>query len=109
MQHLPAVVALAALLSVSSTAAAQKLESMQLAHDLGDVIASEEFCKLEYNQDAISAFITKHAPSDDMSFAGTLEMMTEGSKVQLSEMSPSAKTAHCAQTVRVARSYGFIK
>lgn len=93
----------------TGTASAQSMESMQLAESLGDVLASEEFCGLSYNQDAIRAFIDKHVRADDMQFTSTLQMMVSGNKVQNKEMSPSAKTAHCAQITRVARSYNFIK
>lgn len=97
------------LVGVENAASAQQLESMQLAQNLGNVIASEKFCNLEYNQRAIADFIAKNVREDDMSFAGMLQLMTEGTEAQLNEMSASAKTAHCAQTARVARSYGFIK
>ena len=102
-------VVLIALLGVTNAASAQQLESIELARNSGDLIASENFCNLEYDQGAIAAFIAKNVRADDMGFASTLELMTEGAKDQLKELSASAKTAHCAQTARVARSYGFIK
>lgn len=42
-----------------------------------------------------------------MQFPSTLQMMTEGSKIQLQEMGKSQLTAHCAQIKRLAKSYGF--
>ena len=98
-----------ALLCAPKAALSQNLESMQLAQELGNLIASEKFCNLEYDQDAIRAFIKEHVREDDMSFAGTLQLMTAGAQFQLNQMSASAKTAHCAQTARVARSYKFVK
>jgi hypothetical protein len=44
----------------------------------------------------------------DMNFPSTLQMMVMGSEAQNADMSPSAKTAHCTQIARIARSYGFI-
>lgn len=93
----------------AGAASAQGLQSMQIANDLGTVLASEEVCGLSYDQAAIEAFIAKKVSADDMSFASTLNMMVMGSEAQIGDMSASAKTAHCAQIRRVAKSYGFTK
>lgn len=93
----------------ASTATAQDFKSMQLAHELGSVIASEEACSLSYDQAAIAAFIEKKVRADDMAFSGQLNVQTSGIGYQLKSMSASAKTAHCTQIRRVAKSYGFIK
>lgn len=82
---------------------------MQLANHLGSVIAAESFCRLNYKQEAISAYIEKRVKPDDISFPSNLQMMIEGSKFQHQSMSESAKTAHCAQIKRIAAAYGFIK
>ncbi|WP_417692339.1 signal recognition particle [Roseibium sp.] len=81
---------------------------MEATTSLGGVLASEDFCDLDYNQSAIAGYIDKTVPATDMSFPSQLMMMTEGSKYQLKELSASAKTAHCAQIRRIARAYGFI-
>jgi hypothetical protein len=99
----------ALLVPLSSAARAQGMDSTEVAMNLGNLLASEQFCKLEYNQDAIQAFIDSHVKANDLDFPSTLQLMTDGAQTQLEQMSPSAKTAHCTQTVRVARSYGFIK
>jgi hypothetical protein len=75
----------------------------------GDVLGSEDFCNLKYDQDAIKKFIDKNVKKDDVQFSSTLRMMTDGTQYQNTDMSQSAKTAHCAQIERVARSYGFIQ
>ncbi len=98
----------AVLAAASSSVLAQGLESMSLANELGTVLASEEACGLTFDQTAIAAFIGAKVPADDMSFASTLNMMTEGQKYQMEGMSASSKTAHCTQIKRVAASYGFI-
>ncbi|RIA47316.1 signal recognition particle [Dichotomicrobium thermohalophilum] len=93
----------------AATAAAQDLESMNLANQLGTVLASEEACGLSYDQDAIAAFIEENVAADDMGFASTLRGMTKWQRSGLKSMSASERTAHCTQIRRVAVSYGFIK
>jgi hypothetical protein len=97
------------ILSAPGLASAASLDSFTLATALGDVLASESFCGLSYDQDAIKKFIDEHVHPNDMQFPSTLRMMTDGSQMQNDSMSPSEKTAHCAQITRVARSYGFIQ
>jgi hypothetical protein len=82
---------------------------MQLATDLGNLLGSEKFCDLQYDQGAIQKFIESRVKENDMEFTSLLTTMTEAAKLENSDMSPSAKTAHCTQTARVARSYGFIQ
>jgi transcriptional antiterminator Rof (Rho-off) len=103
------IVLIAAGSGMALAAHAQDLKSMQLANELGSVLASEESCGLSYDQVAIRTFIEKHVRADDMSFANTLNVMTQGAQFQLKGMSASAKTAHCTQISRVARTYGFTK
>ena len=104
----PTVAALAVSLFVTvSNAHADDLQRMQLATDLGSILASEELCGLEYDQDAIGAFIDEHVSADDMGFPSLLQMMTEGSAFQQQQLSKSAKAAHCRQIERIARSYNF--
>lgn len=80
-----------------------------MANGLGNILASEEFCGLTYDLDAIATFIEQTVPADDMKFASTLDLMTRGNKAQIAEMSPASKAAHCAQIKRVARSFNFIQ
>lgn len=97
------------LIAMANGAEAVDLESMKLANQLGDVLASEEACGLSYDQDAIAAFIEKKVAADDMGFTSTLNLMTQATTSQIEDMSASQKTAHCAQTKRVAKSYGFVR
>jgi hypothetical protein len=99
---------LALLLSATAPALAQDFESMQLANDLGTVLASEEPCGFTFDQAAIEAFIEDKVSADDMGFASTLSVMTQGQRIQIDKMSASSKTAHCTQIKRVAGSYGFL-
>lgn len=95
--------------TLPDVALAQDFKSMQLAHELGSVLASEEPCALSYDQAAIAAFIEKRVRADDMAFSGQLGVQTSGVGYQIKGMSVSAKTAHCTQIRRVARNYGFVK
>lgn len=94
--------------SVATAGAAQDLKSMTLANELASVLASEELCGLAYDQGAIAFFIEKRVRADDLSFANYLRLMTSGQEVQLKSITPSSKTAHCAQIRRVAKAYGFV-
>jgi hypothetical protein len=87
---------------------AQNFDSMQLATQLGGLLASEGFCGLSYNQTAIEKFIDERVAADDLSFPSTLSLMTEGASYQLEDMSESSRTAHCRQVERLARNFGFI-
>ncbi len=100
---------LTALVGLTSSASAQSLDTFQLANDLGSVLGSEAACGLQFDQSAISAFIETKVKADDMSFASTLQTMVMGHEHQLQQMSVSAKTAHCTQIARVAKSYNFIR
>lgn len=103
------LVALILLAGSISGVQAQDMKSMQLATQLGSVLASEELCGLAYDQAAIEAFIEKSVKADDMGFASTLKVMTSGQEFQNKSLTVSGKTAHCAQIRRVAKSYGFTK
>jgi energy-converting hydrogenase Eha subunit B len=88
--------------------AAASASSMILANQLGSVLGSEEGCGLAFDQDAIEAWIEANVAADDMGFAGTLGLMSKGQARQIGDMTESERRAHCAQTRRVARSFGFI-
>ncbi len=102
-----AAMTLVATFALATPSLGESLEMMQLASDLGSVLAAEEKCDLSYDQDAIAAFIEKNVEEDDMSFPSTLRAMTGTAEWQLDDMSKSAMTAHCMQIRRVAKSYGF--
>jgi hypothetical protein len=97
----------AIMLATSPALAWSAIDRMRTAQAIGSVLASEEFCGLSYNHEAIAGHIEKIVPADDMEFAGTLRMMTDGAGYELDSMSGSQKAAHCAQIRRVAKSYGF--
>lgn len=83
-------------------------DSSEVASQLGTVIASEEFCDLKYNQDAVQKFIEQNVKADDMEFPENLAMAIRVRLSDNSDISSSAKTAHCAQIRRIAKSYDFV-
>lgn len=93
----------------SSVAHAETFDAMEVAGDLGSVLASEEPCGLSYSQDDISKFITDKVPTSATSFPGTLNLWIRTRKDQIKEMTLSEKTANCTLVERLAKSYGFIK
>jgi len=106
----------AALLFSASALSAQSLggmmedmQRMELAQNLGTVIASEDFCGLTFDQAAIADWIDTNVDASDMSFASTLDMMVQATGFGLPDMSASAKTAHCRSVENTARHYGFVQ
>jgi hypothetical protein len=88
---------------------AQDLATMQIAHDLGTLLASEEKCGFSFDQAAIEAFIDDKVDPGNMAFAGDLSMMTTGAQMQIMQMEGSSLTAHCRAVSRSAKHFGFIK
>jgi len=112
IRNLPTILLLLigfAVFVASGAVQAEESDSIAVALALGTVLGSEGFCNLSFDQAAIKRFVAAKVKQDDMQFPSTLTMMTEGTKFQNTQMSPSEKTAHCAQIERVARSYEFIK
>lgn len=88
--------AIAALLTGMSFASAKSpgsdLASMELAQQLADILVSESLCGLSYDKDAIRAFVGKRVQADDIQFNTWLALMMSGTKIQLQDLSASAKT-----------------
>ena len=83
-------------------------ETMRLAHELGEVLGSEEACGFSFDQAAIASFVEERVPPDAMGFTSSLSAATRSTERQLPSFSASATTAHCTQVRRVAVSYGFL-
>jgi hypothetical protein len=96
------------LAAVSQTFSASA-DSTSTASALGNLLASESFCDMTYNQSAIAAYIEREVAADDMRFNGMLSLMTSGHEIGLQELSPAGRIAHCTQARRVARSHNFIE
>jgi hypothetical protein len=72
-------------------------------------LGSEAACGLKYDKAAIAAFISYKVDAADMSFAGELDTHSWVTNLSIEKMSESSLVAHCTQTPRVAKRYGFIK
>lgn len=99
----------AALVVCGPSVALADLDVMSKGMSLGGIIGSEEYCGLTYDQDAISAWIDKNVPADEMSFQNYLSMGINSEAYDQPDRSASAKTAHCSSVKRTAAHYGFIK
>lgn len=99
-----------ALVFISSMATAQdEFKSIQIAQKLGSLLASELFCDLAFNQEAISNFIENNVSAEDMAFVNHLDGAITLTKFTLDTKSVSEKTAHCAQIRRLAIAYKFVQ
>lgn len=97
-----------AFVAVSGSAYSDSLKTMQVANELGAMLASEKICEITFDQSAIEKYIDKHVDASDMSFASMLSTMTSGQEFQINGMSASSKTAHCAQIRRSAKAQGLL-
>jgi len=104
---LPAFSCVAVLLAAGSVRAQE--DGKALAVSLGEVLGSEDFCGLKYDQGAVKTFMDKHVHKDDAEFSETLRMVTGWTHYRNGIMPDSDKPAECAAIERVARSYGFIQ
>jgi hypothetical protein len=92
---------------LSSSVNATSLDSMELAHQLGTVLAAEQPCHFTYDMAAVQIYIARHVQESDMSFGSLLQLMVQGEAIQIEEMTPATLAALCTQTGRVARFNGF--
>lgn len=94
------------LLTLSVDARAQ--DSTRVALDLGVLIGSETACELIFDQEAIASFIEAKVPESDMEFMSTMNASTRLTEREMSNFTPSQKTAHCTQVRRAAKAYSFV-
>ena len=98
--------AAAALLCLAAPAAADELRDFTEA--FGELLGSEAFCGLSYDQAVIAALIDKNVPAGALKFPGNLRYETTITGYSIKEMSPSAKTAHCTAVTNPARAIKLI-
>lgn len=99
----------AGIFAISMASTPAQASSMNIALQLGTLLASEGYCDLKYNHSAIQAFIEKNVDASDMKFASNLDLMRNGKEFENQSRSDSAKIAHCAQIARSAKAQGFIQ
>lgn len=93
----------------AASAHASDVATSLFATELGNVLASEAQCGLNYDQASIEALIDDRVDPAALGFASTLTVMVQGSEAQIMMLSASAKTAHCRAVENTARHYGFIE
>ena len=96
------------LMFAAGPALAQNLEAMQLANELGALLAAEEHCGLSFDQAAIERFMAEQPAAADLSFPQNLVLMTQGQSYMLEAQTSSQKVAHCAAVKAAARKAGFL-
>jgi hypothetical protein len=84
-------------------------QASDVAEGLGQVLASEQGCALQYDRNAIERFIGENVDAHDMAFTEQLGLETRVVGREVARMSPSSLAAHCSQIRRVAKANGFIK
>jgi hypothetical protein len=89
--------------------AADDLETMELADNLGFVLAGGEKCGYTFDDSAVIAFVQERVPPDELGFASMLNTMVTGATFQLEQLSDSAFIAQCAVVEQTARHYSFMK
>jgi len=93
---------------IVATADSQAQTDSGLAISLGSVLASEKPCDLVFDQRAVERFIEQRVRATDIEFPSNLMAMRSSYLRQIAGLDQTAKTAHCAQIRRLAKSFGFV-
>lgn len=99
---------LAFCLALAPAAHAFNVENARIASDLGTLLGSESLCELSFDHDAIDAYIDANVDHSDMGFASSLTGQIALAEFTQSDMSDSARRAHCRAIAATARQHGFI-
>lgn len=77
---------------------------------MADIAIAEQFCGLEYNQQAISDYIAANVSADDKAFGSELRIRIDNlrSNISVEIKETSARTMYCTQQLRIAYRLGFI-
>ena len=89
--------------------AAMDLATQKLVVELGSVLGSEALCNLSFDLDAVDTFIDRNVSPEDMGFAASLHMMTEGSRLQYAAIEGAHLRAHCRAVEATARHHGLLE
>jgi hypothetical protein len=82
--------------------------NFDIARDLGLLLASEKYCEVKYQQEAIDKFVERTVDANDLSFTRKLNAAIRISGVAISDLTTSQKTAHCKSIIRSAQAYEFL-
>jgi hypothetical protein len=92
-----------------------KIQTIEM--QLGDILGSKAACGVEYDDDAVEAFMIKTVKGplakcmdeSDGTFANMVGIYTDLAKTTVEQMSKPLLAAHCVQIRRVAKQHGFTK
>lgn len=86
-------------------------ERNQFLRDMANVIAAESFCNVKYDMQAVSDYIAKKIPADDLAFGNDIRREAYNTKMALAESlkEGSARTIYCTAQIRAAHHLGFVK
>ena len=93
-----------------SQANAEYTEKEKMTKALAQIIVAEKFCGFEYDQQAISDYISKTVAPDDKMFYQDLNLQMHFIKSMdiPSMQEPSAKVVFCTVAHNMASSLGFV-
>jgi len=102
------LVAVAAAILATGAAFSQTIEEQMQAREIANILASEEPCKLSYNQSAIQKLIDAKLKASDINSPVMIPYYTNATAMKIEKISPSQLTAHCVQMKRVSEHYGLL-
>lgn len=85
------------------------LEVFNLASQLGNIVGSADGCGIAIDQNGVSAWIGKHMPNGDIRFANQMTGQATIAEINLTNMTPTQKMAHCLSVEAAARGEGMLR
>lgn len=81
----------------------------EFAEQLGNLIASQDACEFQIDQDAVQKAIIKNVSEGDLEFPDALEINIWSQKRDLEGMDNLRLKLHCQQILRAGRKRGYVK
>lgn len=72
------------------------MRSQALLAQIASILGSEEACGLPLDPAAMERWVAENVDPADPGFTATLPMIVRGNALQIEQMTPAAKAAHCA-------------
>lgn len=86
----------------------QQMKTTKLAIGLANILASEEYCGLSFNADAVSNWVDENVDPAQMDFTPQVDLYMMGVSQTLAAKTATQKVAHCRVIERTGRHYQFI-
>ncbi|MEM6384352.1 MAG: hypothetical protein AAF739_16900 [Pseudomonadota bacterium] len=84
-------------------------DQLNLASELGRMLAFEEFCGLHYRYNALVDFTQENVDPDNVDFNTVLQASFRARSREREEMTAAMLIIQCTQIEQTARSFGFIE